>query len=116
MIMNKYEEYKKYVKVIFDIITQMLMFKDKSLDNPLFKFLVKNIITETSMYEGLNNISFESLNDKEFFEELTLNLKELSLACEVSLKNKEASLLLNEKIEKLVSLHQNYIIKKQYLN
>ena len=54
--MNKYEEYKKYVKVIFDIITQMLMFKDKSLDNPLFKFLVKNIITETSMYEGLNNI------------------------------------------------------------
>lgn len=113
--MEKYNSYKKYVKVIFDIITQMLMFKNKTLDNPLFKFLVKNIISETQNHNDVFSLDFLDVECKDFFESFTKELKEFSLACEVALTNNDASELINSKIIILANLHEEYIIKKEYL-
>jgi len=113
--MEKYNSYKKYVNVIFDIITQMLMFKNKTLDNPLFKFLVKNIISETENHNDVFSLDFSDVECKDFFDTLTKELKEFSLACEVALNNNDAGELINSKILVLAKLHEDYIIKKEYL-
>ena len=61
------------------------------------------------------SLDFLDVESKDFFESFTKELKEFSLACEVALTNNDASELINSKIIILANLHEEYIIKKEYL-
>ena len=113
--MSQYESFIKCVKENYNIITQMMMFEEKTLDNPIYKFLVANMKNSSSI---LNDQPLPIFNNekKEFFEDILKRSIELShLAGEVISGNVPLNILL-KKIEEYIPLNQDWIINyKIYL-
>ena len=102
----------EYVQEIYGTITQMLMFKDQSLDNPLYKFLVKNIVSCNEKYDKED---FSILRENKFISELIDKISNLKLASEVYLNNNNAKDLFENSILELTKIHQKWIIIKTEL-
>ena len=103
--MNQYESFIKCVKENFDIITQMMMFKEKTLENPIYKFLVANMKNSSSILNEQPLPIFKN-EKKDFFEDILKRSIELShLAGEVINSNVPLNILI-KKIEEYVELKQ----------
>lgn len=112
--MNQYTCFINCVKENYDIITQMLMFKNQTVDNPIFKFLLNNLKNTVNILN--ENYLPKFKEEKEFFEDLLKRSIELSFISNEVLNNKTSMNLLFVKIKEYAILHEDWIIKyKLYL-
>lgn len=112
--MENKQAFINFISENYDIVTQMLMFKDKSIDNPIFNFLLKNIILTKQKY--LNN-KFDFINhvNGDFYNDILFKCNNLILASEVYIKNDKSIDLFNSSLQEFVKLHQDWIILKKEL-